>query len=88
MDAQAPRPVTLHRFVHGVALGLGGAWEVAHALGVVEPHGEHVTLREAFQPHFGSGPAQRARHTAQVDLVVRFFFASHWPTPKPSWYSV
>src|SRR5215470_2298846 len=81
MDAQSPHPVTLDRLVHGETLRLGGPRDVARALGVVEPHRERLPPFQGLQADLGLRPAQRTRYAAQVELVVRFFFASHWPTP-------
>src|SRR6185369_5946965 len=65
---------------------LGRARDVAHPFRVVEPDGELVSGGEGFEPHLGLRPAQWAGYAAQVELELRFFFASHWPTPGHYWY--
>src|SRR5207245_4938788 len=68
VDTPAPHPVERIHLGDAVALGLGGARNIAYATSIVEHQFEHLPARHPLEPHLGVRPVERAFDAPQVEV--------------------
>jgi hypothetical protein len=66
-DPHPPGGSVASGFRHRVALGLGGARDIADTSRIVQDQLQGRTARHLLEPHLGMGPVERALEAAQIE---------------------